>query len=57
MIFWSSDDFFQNNFFKYYFRNTIRVSSHLDLGQAHSVGPHRGPNGLQRSAADNKISN
>ena len=47
--------FFKINFFKKYFRNTIRVSNKLDPDQArHSVGPDLGPKCLQRSSADDK---
>ena len=36
--------------------NTIRVSNSLDLDQDRHVGPDLGPNCLQRSSVDNKIS-
>ena len=44
--------FFKINFFKNYFRDTIRVSHGLDLGQdRRSVGPDLGPNCFQRLSA------
>ena len=48
--------FFKINFFqKNSFRNTIRVSNSLDPDEdRHSVGPHLGPNCLQRLSADSK---
>ena len=47
--------FFKSNFFKYSFRNTIRVSNGLDPDQdGQNVGPDLSPNCLQRLSADDK---
>ena len=44
--------FFQINFLKHSFRNTIRVSNSLNSDQSkHSVGPDLGPNCLQNTPA------
>ena len=44
----SADSFSKSTFSKNYFRNTIRVSSSLDLDQAQQFWPDLGPNCLQR---------
>ena len=52
-------DFFQNNFFKKFIRNTIRVlnSLHPDQGRhAVCVSPDLGPHCLQRFSAAGKKS-
>ena len=47
--------FFEINFSKNSFKNTIRVSNSLDPEQdPHFVGPDQGPNRLQRLSADYK---
>ena len=49
--------FFNINFFKNSFENTIGVSNSLDPDQdQHSVGPDLGPNCLQRLSTDDDIS-
>ena len=45
MLFCRHLNFFKIDFFRYFFRNTIRASDGLDPDQAqHFVGPDLGPN-------------
>ena len=53
MLFSSSADFFQNQLFGNFFRDTIRVKNSFDPDLAqHFVGPDLGPNCLESLSAD-----